>query len=266
MEFDNKRLNPKFKKSASRDGIITFKVREARWTSWLSFNKMKLHTIPTCIYAKLRNLKHLYLSECSLSASLPIELGYLKNLEVIDLSINKILSIPDALFPHLTRLRTLDLRSNRLTSLPYTLEYLTNLEELSVAQNQLVAIPHSIGRLPSLKLLDCSENLIRELQGEMFTYAMKDSLRVLNLDSNLLEKMPRQIGMLVRLEELGIAYNNLYVMPPTTEKLIHLQVFRFCGNKWSTPLCTKQDIDFDPNTSFGSAALTKVHSLVCGPE
>ena len=209
------------------------------------------------------------MSGCGLNGTLPLDLGHLHNLEVIDLSVNKITTIPDALLPHFLHLKTLDLRCNRLTSLPYTVEYLQNLEELSLAQNQLVALPHSIGRLPSLRILDCSENLIREIQGEMFVGVMKDSLRVLNLDKNMLDKLPRQIGFLEKLEELGVAYNELYFLPPTAKKLKKLQVVRYAGNRWDTPLTPRtlnETYDIDNSSTFGRDAVIKVNTLVYGPE
>ena len=265
MEFNNRKHNPKFKKSSSKESIVCFKLREARGTNWLSFNDMKLYKFPSEIHERLLNLHHLYMSRSCLSGELPVELGYLEKLKVLDVSLNKISGLPDNLFANLFNLEILDVSGNILRSLPYTLECCTELQEVSAAQNQLVALPHTIANLGKLHTLDVSQNMIRSLQGEMFVGPIQNSLRVLRVNANLLDRLPRAVGALVKLQELDVSENQLYFLPTTARSLKHLQVLRFSGNKWTNPTpryCDKYKGDGAVEGSYGTKAKTKISTLV----
>ena len=265
MEFNNTKHNPKFKKSSSKESIICFKLREARGTNWLSFNDMKVYKVPSEIHERLLNLHHLYMSRCCLSGTLPVELGYLEKLKVLDISMNKITILPDNLFANLNSLEVLDVSGNMLRSLPYTLECCSELRELCSAQNQLVAVPHTLANLSNLQMLDLSENMIRQFQGEMFAGPIQNNLRVLRVNSNILDRLPREIGMLSKLQELDVSDNQLYFLPTTTRSLKQLQVLRFTGNKWTNPspqYCDKYKGKDDLDGSYGLKAKTKLSTLV----
>lgn len=266
MEYNNKKHNQKFKKSSSKEGVICFKIKEARGTGWLSFNDLKLWKIPCEVYTRLLNLHHLYMSRCKLTGDLPVEMGYLTQLEVLDISLNKVTGIPDNLLANMAQLRVLDVSGNLLRSLPYTVECLESLQELCASQNELVAVPHTLGRLQQLKILDLSYNMIGHLQPEMFCGGIEINLRKLYLQNNLLDRIPRELGRLQRLVELDVSNNQMYFLPTTAKSLFRLQVLRHSGNKWCNPEpkyyyeSFKSDEQLD--SSFGSTVHNKLRTLV----
>jgi Leucine-rich repeat (LRR) protein len=62
--------------------------------------------------------------------------------------------------PHLdlSNIKRLDLSSNKLTSLPPSIEKMINLEELNLSNNSLCSLPQHLKKLERLELLDLSVN------------------------------------------------------------------------------------------------------------
>lgn len=83
-------------------------------------------------------------------------------LQVIDLSQNKLSSIPDEM-GFLSSLKHLNLRHNRLSSLPKTFSNLKSLENLNISENRFRAFPVAICSLPKLVKLDITGNAVSHL-------------------------------------------------------------------------------------------------------
>ena len=82
---------------------------------------------------------------------LPAEIGLLRNLEYLDLHLNKLSSLP-ADIGQLRRLRWLDLRFNRIEALPETFVMLESLESANLGDNRLRQIPSWIVQMPNLNV------------------------------------------------------------------------------------------------------------------
>ena len=68
---------------------------------------------------------------------------------------------------NLRRLRSLGLRSNRLTCLPAEVGDLTELEALYLTDNALRQLPRSVGRLRRLRKLQAASNRLEALPDEL---------------------------------------------------------------------------------------------------
>jgi Leucine-rich repeat (LRR) protein len=78
--------------------------------------------------------------------------------------------------------RCLNLRCNKLTSLPNSIAVLVNLEELLVDGNEITELPSSICQLKNLKVLACINNNITSIR----VLSSLDSLESLWLANNRL--------------------------------------------------------------------------------
>ena len=120
----------------------------------------------------LTNLEVLDLGDNRLEGSIPPELGRLVNLENLDLSTNKLTSIPSEL-GQLIHLENLNLSGNTLGSIPSELGQLINLEVLNLSNIQLTSIPiNDLAKLANLKEL--------KLEGNQLTGSIPPELRPAN--------------------------------------------------------------------------------------
>ena len=86
-------------------------------------------------------------------SSIPSSLGeggVLPLLRRVNLAYNKIADIEEGCFPHLTALEELDLRWNRLSSLPSDVDSCGRLRKLYLTGNDLLALPVTIAKMRSL--------------------------------------------------------------------------------------------------------------------
>ncbi|KAF2879511.1 hypothetical protein ILUMI_26665 [Ignelater luminosus] len=80
------------------------------------------------------------------------------NLKMLYLEGNFIESLPDDFFDKLSRLTWLDLRRNKLKTIPFGIANHSFLETLLLQDNQIEALPNEIGLVPNLKVLQLSGN------------------------------------------------------------------------------------------------------------
>ena len=73
---------------------------------------------------------------------LPKSLGWLTQLQALDLTGNQLTTLPEWL-GRLARLQTLNLRNNQLTTLPEWLGRFAQLRTLNLRSNELTALPES---------------------------------------------------------------------------------------------------------------------------
>jgi hypothetical protein len=107
--------------------------------------------------------------------NIPRELGYLKNLRVLNISHNAITEIPD------------------------TIAFLSKLKALNVGHNKLVELPSSIGQLPKLVIIIANNNNLISLPREL---AHLTNLISLNISNNPLKYLPAEIASLSALRKL----------------------------------------------------------------
>lgn len=107
--------------------------------------------------------------------NLPREIGYLKNLSVLNVSDNLIEEIPD------------------------TITFLSKLKALNVSDNALVQLPASIGNLLKLVIIIANNNNLQSLPKEFKNLV---NLISLNVSNNPLKSLPAEIANLKSLRKL----------------------------------------------------------------
>ncbi|XP_016000416.2 leucine-rich repeat-containing protein 57 isoform X1 [Rousettus aegyptiacus] len=136
----------------------------------------------------------------------PSELQKLtSNLRTIDLSNNKIESLPPMIIGKFTLLKSLSLNNNKLTVLPDELCNLKKLETLSLNNNHLRELPSTFGQLSALKTLSLSGNQLRALPPQLCSLRHLD---VVDLSKNQIRSIPDIVGEL-QVIELNLNQNQI---------------------------------------------------------
>ncbi|XP_018406666.1 PREDICTED: leucine-rich repeat protein SHOC-2-like isoform X2 [Cyphomyrmex costatus] len=149
---------------------------------YLKWNK--LTTLPPWI-TELFNVTNLYMYGNRIE-QLPVELGEMTQLTVLDLSANK-LELISGCIGNLSNLKSLYLNDNFIKRLPIELSQLNNLEILSVSGNQIVALPEWTGSLPRLQELYVDNNRLKELPNRL---TIAPELTMISVCSNRLKYLP----------------------------------------------------------------------------
>ncbi|NXF03699.1 PIDD1 protein, partial [Smithornis capensis] len=164
--------------------------------------------------------------------SLPQDFGNLRCLTHLDLSFNRLSTLPSCIL-NLPSLRWLLVSHNSLVALPEDFGCLRKLTFFSAMKNQLKGLPQSIGELSMLQDLDLSENALELLPEEVGnlhncteldlsgnrlssipdSLANLKSLRRLHLHSNLLVTVPASLASLPNLSRLDLQNNCLRAIP-----------------------------------------------------
>ncbi|CAH1115233.1 unnamed protein product [Psylliodes chrysocephalus] len=153
----------------------------------LSFNNLSMVTEGS--FEGLENLKQLDLSHNQLVDIPDSGMAFLalKNIEVLDLSFNKIRSISKLSFMFLYNLEILNLGHNKIKTIDdRVFNYLTQLKELSLNDNLLVeTFAEKWNGLENLTSLDLSDNYLTSFDtGNNYTFY---NLKRLNLSGNSLQ-------------------------------------------------------------------------------
>jgi len=200
-----------------RDGATTLKLR-----------KMGLTQVPEAI-SQLSQLQVLDISFNKIS-SLPEAIGQLSRLQRLDISNNSISSLSEAI-SQLTRLQGLDLSRNKISSLPEAIGKLSQLQGLYLWGNKIRSLPEAIYQLSQLQELALRENKIRSLPEAI---GKLSQLQELNLFSNSINSIPEAIGKLSQLQTLYLGGNSISSLPEAIYQLSQLQVLDISYNRISS--------------------------------
>ncbi len=172
-----------------------------------------------------------------LRGQIPLELGEMVSLRLLDLSYNWLEgAIPSAL-GEIKTLTELYLESNLLSGpIPAELSNLP-LQALNLEDNQLEGtIPPELGNLSQLRGLRINQN---QLTGQIPPeFGNLSAVTVIWMDENRLEgEIPPELGRLSSLEILYAGYNNLSgVIPPELGNLRSIRALTFDENNLSGPI------------------------------
>ncbi|KAL3730174.1 hypothetical protein ACJRO7_027218 [Eucalyptus globulus] len=207
------------------------------------------------------SMKLISLSDNQIEGSIPLALGNLFNLSVLDLSNN---SLTDRI-PHsigtLSNLEQLLLSGNMFTrEIPSSIGNITSLGRLDLSSNIFQGyIPQSLSNCKQLIELDLSNNnLIGSVPAEIVGISSL-SIALSLANNNLSGSLPLQVGSLKNLEKLDLSYNRLTGLIPASiseclvlERL-HLEANSFHGQipEALRPLRGLQELDLSNNNFFG---------------
>lgn len=173
----------------------------------------KIERIHHRAFIRNTHLKRLSLQKCSL-VNVPREIfEHMKQLTALQLDQNQISTLDSTSFQYLTQLRNLRLEGNSLHFVPSdALSPLVSLEALNIGGNSISSIPvNAFLKLHNLVILLMKRNSILDIDEDAFTNLT--TLRVLELDDNHLDAIPKALTKLVNLQELSVSGNKIKYIP-----------------------------------------------------
>ncbi|CAF3857900.1 unnamed protein product [Rotaria sp. Silwood2] len=150
-----------------------------------------------------------------------------ESLKTLDLSSNSLTTLPNEI-ETLNYLIVLNIQNNQLTSLPDAVRGLRALEKLVLSQNQLTTLSDGLFYCSSLLSLNLSRNHLTKLPNKI---GQLSYLQELDLSENEFELFPKEIGFLTRLTKLTVAKNRLRVLPHEFGSLYNLRSLDLSHNQ-----------------------------------
>ncbi|XP_050311599.1 leucine-rich repeat-containing G-protein coupled receptor 5-like [Anthonomus grandis grandis] len=246
--------------------------------------------------AGLGNLRHLVLSNNSLSGVEPGGFKSLENLEKLEIVDNHVAKLQDLPLCELKKLRTLNLRRNLITSLKlfhffclrrarpldlqinslpavpnmygstyFNITYTYDLIELDLSENQIVDLGYSLDELGKLRLLNIGNNKLTSIKYAHFKWLTK--LQKLIANSNQLRTVDSRIFVnKTQLTFIDLSNNQLesFSMQDVPQlKHLSLKSNHIVSISLSNlPSLKELDLSYNSLKSFDSASLTNVNMLV----
>lgn len=164
-----------------------------------------MHSLEDLRNGKLKGTKTLKLS-CGLT-QFPEEIFELADtLELLDLSVNNLKSLPDH-FGKLSKLKIAFFSDNHFTELPKVLSQCEQLEMIGFKSNRISHVPEE---------------------------SLPEKTRWLILTNNLISELPASIGKCYRLQKCALAGNLLRSLPDEMVKCQSLELLRISANRLET--------------------------------
>ena len=113
---------------------------------------------------------------------LPKSIGFLSNLQELNVACNNIASIDEEGIAKLKQLRVLKINGNAITSLPSSIGKCKKLEQLIASENQIREVPASLAECQSLQILKLQHNNISDIPLEL--HRLSSSIEELDLSGN----------------------------------------------------------------------------------
>ena len=183
--------------------------------------------------------------------SLPEFISVLKHLKKLDLKINRISTLPPSM-GDIHSLKYLDLSNNVIKRLPQSIGYLNFLEFLYLRYNNLTSIPNSMGLLKNLRILDLRHNKLTSLPDTIGNLAL---LEILDLHGNQINELPKTLKNLSSLIKIELGLNKLRRLPDWMQNLHSLRKIGFGGNKllytlpeWFCSLSSLKELELYDNS------------------
>ncbi|KAJ4512266.1 hypothetical protein HRR78_008568 [Exophiala dermatitidis] len=195
-------------------------IRRLERLQTLNLNSNRFTNDVIDIVSQIPGLRELRLGENVLNGALNLRAGRFEHLQVLDLHSNRIERIDEEGLARLKNLKVLDISHNKLTTLPWDILSTLPLTELNGSKNQLSGtLFGGQTSLHALRRLDVSYN---RLDGVSDVELDLPELRSLVLDGNKITRLP-DLTKCKELQILRAAENQLEDIPPS---LVHLQTLK----------------------------------------
>ena len=140
-------------------------------------------------------------------------------------------AFPAEIFDLADSLEILDLSGNKLTSLPDDLPRLHKLRVIFCSDNPFTELPEVLGQCARLSMMGFKACRIKRVSGA----ALPPELRWLILTDNEIEEIPAEIGNCSQLQKLMLAGNRLRTLPPALASCKQLELLRIAANALAEP-------------------------------
>lgn len=167
--------------------------------------------------------------------AIPNDLFELTDLEILDITPESksglIYTLPriPASFSRLKNLKVLNLDNNNLVSIPNEIGDLEELEVLTISHNFLSTLPNSFRKLQKLQSCHLAHNKFEEVP--LCLCYLSKSFLFLDLSSNDIRQLPSSIQHLKQLRTLIVLNNRLKILPDTICQLIKLETLWLGNNQ-----------------------------------
>eukprot|EP00824_Muranothrix_gubernata_P017515 TRINITY_DN35844_c0_g1_i1.p1 TRINITY_DN35844_c0_g1~~TRINITY_DN35844_c0_g1_i1.p1 ORF type:complete len:437 (+),score=75.48 TRINITY_DN35844_c0_g1_i1:60-1370(+) len=184
-------------------------------------------------------------------------LGTLQRLQRLDLSHNRISSLPPSFFD-LTSLRELNLEGNKLTSIHHAIAHLTDLSSLNLAQNRIESLPETFCSLTNLTKLNLRGHALTTLPPG---FGQLQQLRSLNLEAfyhSSLATLPHELEQITTLRKLDLSWNQYLSLTPVLSRLTSLENLRLNTMHLTT---LPRDVMELPNLTHLNAYINEIDEI-----
>ncbi|KAJ3107090.1 hypothetical protein HDU96_008014 [Phlyctochytrium bullatum] len=172
----------------------------------------------------------LTLSEAKLK-ELPVSIFSIKTLRSLDISLNRLDTLPVTIAKWSDTLKILNLAGNLFSTLPEEVYKFHRLESLNLSNNALLRLGPGVAAFKKLKTLNLSGNRLKELPAEIGSLP---SLVTLDISRNAITALPTTLSTLTSLEELDAESNQLTTVPAELGSAPSLKILRLKRNQIST--------------------------------
>lgn len=184
----------------------------------LSVEASSIKELPESL-GELIHLKYLSVRHNSRLIDLPVTIGNLKCMEIIDVSGSGISRLRNEL-ADCTSLKSIVGNASRIKSLPEDIGKLQNLVYMNLVSNRIIEIPESIGELTNLKNLSLGSNDISQLPA---SFTKLKNLTFCGLSYNRFKDFPEEVLQLHKLQTIWLHNNSFRNIPAEIASIKSLQ-------------------------------------------
>ena len=134
---------------------------------------------------------------------------------------------PQSLYEAADTLEILDLSGNKLSSLPDDFHRFQNLKILFLSDNNFESFPEVLARCPALTMVGFKANRIKYIP----EYALPEYIRWLILTDNKITQLPKSFGRHQQLQKLMLAGNAITKLPDSMAMCRNLELCRLSANQ-----------------------------------